>query len=424
MKPPKNEANLATASRWPTIGLLMGLALVSYVERSNIAVAASFIKPEFGLTDIQMGRVFSSFLIGYSLFQIPAGRMGDRFGPRLVLALAAFSWGLMTLLTGLLPGILVSGTLGILWTFLVLRFLLGVGEAATFPVAARAIANWMKPTERGRANAYVIAGVSLGSTITPPLTALVMVKLGWRASFYVASILAFAFAIIWWVVARDHPPTASGRADDGPAQGARPNTVSWWRLFGNRNIVLLSLSYFVGGYILYFFVFWLYTYLVDVRQFSVLRSGIFSSMPWIVAAVLTPAGGILSDHLVSRWGESTGRRVVAMTGLALSGLFLLYGAMAANPYLAIVGLSLAVGFEEFTEGAFWAATINVAGPHAGAATGILNMMGNLGGVLSTALVPVLVHRFGWVVALGSGSVLAVLGSLLWLGIDARARLDD
>ncbi|MEK6611729.1 MAG: MFS transporter [Gemmatimonadota bacterium] len=423
MKPPKIEANLATASRWTTIGLLAGLALVSYVERSNIAVAANYIKPEFGLTDIQMGRVFSSFLIGYSLFQIPAGRMGDRFGPRLVLALAALSWGLMTLLTGLLPGIFVSGTLGILWTFLVLRFLLGVGEAATFPVAARAIANWMRPTERGRANAYVIAGVSLGSTITPPLTALVMVRLGWRASFYVASSLAFAFALIWWVVARDRAPTASGPVAREPAPGAGESTVSWWRLFGNRNIVLLSLSYFVGGYILYIFVFWLYTYLVDVRHFSVLRSGVFSSMPWIVAAVLTPVGGILSDHLVSRWGESTGRRVVAMTGLALSGLFLLYGAMAANPYLAIAGLSLAVGFEEFTEGSFWAATINVAGPHAGAATGILNMMGNLGGVASTALVPILVHRFGWVVALGSGSVLAVLGALLWLGIDARARLD-
>lgn len=423
MKPLNHEPSPATASRWTMIGLLVCLTLVSYVMRSNIAVAAAFIKPAFGLTDIQMGRVFSSFLIGYSLFQVPAGRMGDRFGPRLVLALAALSWGLLTLLTGLLPGIFVSGTLGILWTFLVLRFLLGVGEAATFPVAARAIANWMKPAERGRANAYVIAGLSLGSTITPPLTALVMVRLGWRASFYVASTLAFALAIVWWVVARDHGPTASAPAADGAAADARPDAGSWWRLFGNRNIMLLSASYFVGGYILYIFVFWLYTYLVDVRHFSVLRSGVFSSMPWIVAAVLTPVGGIVSDHLVTRWGEGTGRRVVAMTGLALSGLFLLSGAMAGNAYVAIAGLSLAVGFEEFTEGSFWAATINAAGPHAGAATGILNTMGNLGGVASTALVPVLVHRFGWVVALGSGSVLAVLGSLLWLGIDARVHVD-
>src|SRR5262249_29538192 len=134
--------------------LLTGLALVSYVERSNIAMAAKFIKPELGLSDIHMGRVFSSFLVGYALFQVPAGRMGDRFGPRLVLALAALSWGLMTVLTGLLPGVLVSGTVAIVWTFMVLRFVLGVGEAATFPVGARAIANWMHPTERGRANSY------------------------------------------------------------------------------------------------------------------------------------------------------------------------------------------------------------------------------------------------------------------------------
>jgi ACS family glucarate transporter-like MFS transporter len=418
MKPTTTDASPASASRWTTIGLLMGLALVSYVERSNIAVAARFIEPEFHLTDIQMGRIFASFLIGYSLFQIPAGRMGDRFGPRLVLTLAALSWGVMTLLTGLLPGILVSGTIGVLWTFLVLRFLLGVGEAATFPVAARAIANWMRPTERGRANAFVIAGVSLGSTITPPLIALMMVRFGWRASFYGASTLAFAFASIWWIVARDHAPTTSDPAAGGSLQGAPPDATTWWRLFGDRRILLLSLSYCMGGYVLYIFVFWLYTYLVDVRQFSVLRGGVFSSLPWITAAVLTPLGGILSDHLVSRWGDRAGRRTVAMAGLVLSALFLLYGATASNPYLAIAGLSLAAGFEEFTEGSFWAATINAAGPHTGAATGLMNTMGNLGGVASTILVPVLVHHFGWVVALGSGSVLAVVGSLLWIGIDA------
>jgi ACS family glucarate transporter-like MFS transporter len=398
--------------------LLTGLALVSYVERSNIAVAAKFIKPELGLSDIHMGRVFSSFLVGYALFQVPAGRMGDRFGPRLVLALAALSWGLMTVLTGLLPGVLVSGTVAIVWTFMVLRFVLGVGEAATFPVGARAIANWMHPTERGRANSYVIAGISMGSALTPPLIAWIMVHRGWRESFYLASVLAFVMAAVWWVFGRDYPAGTIRPDDRRDTPVVTADSVSWWRLFQNRNVVLLSLSYFVGGYILYIFVFWLFTYLVDVRQFSVLRSGVFSSLPWITAGVLTPIGGIMSDSLARRWGERTGRRLVAMAGLTLSGTSLLYGAMAANPYLAIAGLCLAVGFQEFTEGGFWAAMTNVAGPHAGAATGILNTMGNLGGVASTALVPILVEKFGWVVALGSGSVLAVLGSLLWLGIDS------
>lgn len=393
------------------------MAFVSYLERSNIAVAAKFIKPELGLTDVQMGQVFSSFVIGYSLFQIPAGRLGDRFGPRIVLALAAVSWGLMTLLTGLLPGLVVGGAVGILWTFIGLRFLLGAGEAATFPVGARAIANWMHPTQRGRANSYVIAGISLGSAVTPPLIAWLMVNLGWRASFYVAAAFAFVMGVIWWVVARDYPAEARVDAHEVERPTSRAS-VSWWDLFRNRNVLLISLSYFVCGYILYIFIFWLYTYLVDVRQFSILRGGVFSSLPWIAAAILTPIGGILSDRLARQWGERKGRRFVAMFGLALSGVWLLYGAVAADPYLAIAGLCLAVGFAEFTEGTFWAATTNVAGTNAGAATGILNTMGNLGGVASTALVPILVREFGWVVALGSGSALALLGALLWLLIDS------
>ena len=405
-------------SRWTIIGMLTGLSLVSYMARTNISIATKFIKPEFGLSDIQMGQVFSSFLIGYTLFQIPAGRMSDRFGPRLVLALAAFSWGLTTLLSGLVPGALVPGTVGVLITFFALRFFLGVGEAATYPAAARTIANWLPPAGRARANAIVIAGAPLGAAATPPLVSWLMVNLGWRESFYAISLLGLGIAVIWWIKGRDYPERAHFAA--APAAGAEPS-ASWWSLFRNRNVVLLSISYFVTGYVLYIFIFWLYTYLVDVRKFSVLGGGLYSSLPWLTAFVLAPLGGALSDTLTRRWGVNRGRRTVAVGGLTLSAIALLYGATVANPTLAIVGLALAVGFEQFTEGTFWASTSNVAGPHAGAATGILNTLGNLGGIASTALVPVFVKYFGWVVALGSGSVLAVLGGLLWFAIDLNGN---
>lgn len=403
------------------IALLTGLSVVSYIARSNISVAAKFIKPELGLTDVQMGQVFSSFLIGYSLFQIPAGRLGDRFGPRVVLAASALCWGLMSLLTGLVPGMVVSGTFGVLGTFFVLRFLLGVSEASTYPVAARAIADRLPPTARAQANAIVITGAMLGSAVTPPLIAWAMTNLGWRQSFYVTSVLAFVIAGVWWVLVRDHP---SGASVPETSRGAPSNAApaSWGKLLRDRNIVLLSLSYFVEGYVLYIFVFWLYTYLVDVRHFSVLRGGVFAALPWLIASVLTPLGGALSDRFALRFGDLPGRRVVVMTGFILSGIFLFCGATVGNPYLAIAALGLAVGFTEFTEGTFWATTSNIAGAHAGAATGIMNMMGNLGGVASTMGVPVLVKYFGWVVALGSGSVLAVVAAALWLAIDWRPEL--
>jgi len=168
------------------LALLAGLSLVSYVLRTNISVAARFMMPELGLNEIQMGQVFSSFMLGYAIFQIPAGWLGDRKGPRIVLTVAALLWGAMTLLTGLLPGLLVSGT-GALISLLVLRFTLGAAEAATYPVAARAVANWMPASERAFANAVVIAG----STV------------GWGFTFAACSALAVIAGLIWLFIQVD-----------------------------------------------------------------------------------------------------------------------------------------------------------------------------------------------------------------------------
>src|SRR5206468_8805531 len=195
MQPPsatlKNESSFPlTPIRWNIVLLLTGFSIVSYLQRMNISIAAKFMKPELGFTDVQMGRVFSAFMLGYALFQIPAGTFGDRRGPRFVLAVAALGWGITTLLTGFLPGMVLTGTaaLGLL---MVVRFSLGVAEAATYPVAARAISNWLPSTECARAISIVTAGLSIGSAATPPLISWLMVRVGWRASFYIAAIPAF-----------------------------------------------------------------------------------------------------------------------------------------------------------------------------------------------------------------------------------------
>ncbi len=421
MSPPEPEHH-PTRVRWMVIALLTGVSFTSYVQRMNISVAKKFMMPELGLTDIQMGQVFASFLIGYTLFQIPTGVWGDRRGPRIVLALAAATWGIATVLTGFLPGTVVTG-LAAFGVLLVVRFLLGVGEAATYPVAARAVANWTTASERGLGNAVMIGGLSLGSAVTPPLIAWLMVRTGWRDSFYLVSALAFAMAALWWWYGADGPEqhaqvNAAERAlitagrEAGVPMHVPPGT--WWLVLRNRDVGLVSVAYFFSGYIFYIFVFWLYTYLTDVRGFSVLKGGAWASLPFVVAAILTPAGGHLSDRLVRRVGRTWARRSVAVAGLTLSACCMIFGALVRNPYLAILGLALSIGFNQFAEPNFWAASIDVAGPLAGTACGILNMMGNLGGVVSTAMMPVLVKYAGWTVALGSGAAFACVAAALWL----------
>jgi MFS transporter, ACS family, glucarate transporter len=410
------------------IALLAIFSLVAYVLRMNISVAAKFMMSDLGLTQIQMGQVFSSFMFGYAIFQVPWGLLGDRFGPRRMLTIATLVWVVTTVLTGSAPGRWIPGSMAAFGCLLVLRFTLGAGQAALYPLAARTVGNWTRSSERAFAYSIIIAAAAAGSAFTGPLVAWSMISFGWRVAFYLCSILALVIGGLWYWYATDRPEAHPKiRPAELMAIGAgtsrefvQKGPESWISLLRNRNIRLICSSYFLSSYILFMFVFWFYLYLVDERKFSILSGGLFTSMPYILALAVVPGGGYLSDLFCSRFGSRRGRRFVAIGCFSIAATALFLGIRTANPYAAIGALSVSVAFLMATEGPFWSATIDVAGAHAGAGGGIMNMAGNLGGVASTSLVPLLGKKFGWAVALGSGSGLAILGGLLWLLISVDA----
>ncbi|HET9407432.1 MAG TPA: MFS transporter [Candidatus Sulfotelmatobacter sp.] len=413
------------SSRRLIIILLSGFALTGYLLRMNISIAAKMMMPELGLDKVQMGQVFSAFMLGYALFQIPWGILGDRFGPRRVLTVAALTWGTTTILTGLLPGKLVASSSGAFFALIILRFLLGVGEAAAFPVAARAVASWMDETQRGFSYSFVIFGISAGCASAAPLISYLMVNFGWRGSFYISASLAFLLAIVWEISSKRVPEETaadeiSGRAEEPRSEAHAP----WTTLLKNPNIALVSTSYFLDSYLLFVFVFWFYLYLVEKRGFSTLSGGFYTAAPFLTAMIIGPINGYVCDYLAERSGRHVGRRVVAMGGLILSSLFLWLGLEAASPYRAVLWICLSVGFLLSTEGAFWSASMDLAPNNAGAAGGIMNTAGNLGGVVSTALVPVLIQRFGWNVAFGSASIIALAGAVIWLWVRLEPRREQ
>jgi ACS family glucarate transporter-like MFS transporter len=401
--------------------MLVAFSVLSYALRMNISIAQHSMAPELGLSDTQLGEIFSAFMLAYAIFQIPSGIWADICGARLVLTAAAVTWFFATLLTGLVPGILATGTAALV-SLLGLRFLLGVGEAATYPVAARAIASWVPAKERTFSNSLMFAGCTAGAAITPPLIAYVMERFGWRTAFELSSIFPLVLALVWWRESRDAPQdhTAVNRQELTLILAGRPvgfgdTTRSAWRvLTRNRNVALLALSYFFDSYVVFIFLFWLFKYLVDVRKFSVVGGGWATALPYLAASITVPILGRFTDHLSSSIGMLAGRRTIAMGCLMCSGILLLVGAQAAEGWIAVAAISLSVSFLQSTEGPYWSTAIDAAGPHAGGTGGVLNTAGNLGGVLSTSLMPVLVHSFGWVGALASGSVFAFIASILWL----------
>jgi MFS transporter, ACS family, glucarate transporter len=414
-------------SRRTIVILLSCFSLTGYILRMNISIAAKLMMPELGLDKIQMGQVFSAFMLGYALFQIPWGVLGDKFGPRRVLTIAAVIWGVTTILTGLVPGKVVPMGAGAFVSLLFLRFLLGVGEAAVFPLAARAVASWMDPAKRGFSYSFVIVGISAGCACAAPLISYLMLTFGWRGSFYASGAIPFLLAFVWEHFAkRSHEkPVADETTTTARTAGnSDGRKASWMGLLKDPNIALISTSYFLDSYLLFIFVFWFYLYLVEKRGFSMLSGGFYTAIPFVLAMFIGPLNGYLCDYLGERSGRQVGRRAVAMGGLIFSAVFLWFGIRAESPYQAIVWISLSVGFLLSTESAFWSASMDVGSTNAGAAGGIMNTAGNLGGVVSTALVPVLIQHFGWNFAFSSASALALGGALIWLWVRLEAGAEQ
>ena len=378
------------------VALLTALSLMSYLLRTNISVAAKLMMPELGLDEVGMGRVFSAFLLGYTVFQVPWGVAGDRWGVRTPLALSAVVCGLTTLATGFVP---VAGALLLL---LAIRFTLGFGEAAMYPLAARAVSLWVPMPDRAFAYSLVIAGSTVGAALAGPLVAWLMVRAGWRESFYLTSAVAFLLAVLYYARTRESAAPRSPR-----------QALGGFFLLKNRSFGLVCASYFLDSYVLYVFVFWLYLYLVEERKFSLLNGGIYSALPWIAATLAAPLAGRLSDRLAARRSRSFGRAAVPIACLLGAAALLVAGVSAGSAFVALAAISISTALLVSTEGPYWSATIDLARDQAGAAGGILNLAGNLGGLASTALVPLLVQRFGWPVAIGSASLMALGAAILW-----------
>lgn len=404
------------SGRWFFVSLLLLTATGGYLCRVNFSTAGVLVMREFGLTQVQMGRIFSAFLLGYALCQIPAGMLADRWGARRVLMVASWWWLAGTVAQACVGrGHWQVDTAGALWSFLALRLLLGVTEAPTYPASAQGVASRIPAQQQGRANGVVLASIGLGSALAPPLVSASMLRWGWRTAMLISALPALAAGIAWLLVRED----VSRR----PKRTA-PHSVtrSLDRKLRSPEFVLLTASYTLQGYVGYIFVFWFYLYLVQERHFDLLQGAFMSSLPWILSLVSIPLGGLLSDRLIAgRLGMTWGRRAVPMFGLAGAGILLAVGAQVDNAYAAAVCMALATGLVLSVEGPFWATMMEMSGTNSGTAGGIMNMGSNVGGFISPALTPVLAEHIGWGKALLVAASLSVVAAIMWFGISPACR---
>jgi MFS transporter, ACS family, glucarate transporter len=378
---------------------LFVLSAVAYLDRVNVSIAGTALARTYGLDHQALGYVFSAFVLGYMLFQAPLGRLADRWGARRTLTLAVVWWAIFTSLTASVP--VVSFALPLL---LVVRFALGAGEAAMYPAANRVVAAWIAPANRGLANGVIFMGVGLGASAAPPLVTTILVHYGWRASFYVCAVIGLVASAVWFAIARDSPPSP------------RTASLPWRAIITDRTVALLTLSYFCYGYAAYIFFTWFFIYLNTVRGMDLKTSALFGMLPFLAMAAGSGLGGLASDILARAFGRRVGRCGVAFCGIAIAAGCIGAGTHLASARAASLVLAGGAGALYLAQSAFWSVSADIAGPSAGAVSGIMNMGAQLGGVVTASLTPWIADHYGWPASFAVAGGLCVIGALAWLAI--------
>lgn len=417
----------ASRVRIGLIFLLFVISAIAFLDRTNISIAGLQMQKAYGIDKQQLGFVFSAFLVGYAVFQVPAGWLAVRFGPRAVLTCALVWWGVCTAATALVPPQAAHA----LWLLVAVRFALGLGESVMYPAGNQFLSRWVPAGERGKANGLIFAGVGAGSGITPPLITAIIAWGGWQAAFYVCAAVGVVAGAVWYALARDTPGEhasvnraelahiAAGRAPDIHA-GAAP--IPWGIILSSRNVWGLFLSYFAFGYVAWIFFSWFYIYLAEARHLDLKSTALYATLPFLCMTAGCLAGGVINDRLAATRGLYAGRSGLAVVAFILTGIFLVAGVSASSVTVAVLVLAGGAGAVYLSQSSFWAATTDIAGQHTGVVSGLMNMGCQLGGVVTSSLTPWIAEHYGWSAAFWTGAAVVLVGALAWVAVNPNRAL--
>jgi len=414
---PLPDAVAPTGVRHGVLAFTLALTAVAYLDRVCIATAAPAMKADLGLSDAQMGYVFSAFTFAYALFEVPSGWLADRFGARLMLTRIVVWWSAMTAATGIAGGFT---------SLFAVRFLFGAGEAGTFPSIARVYARWLPVRERGRAFGLALMTAALGGAVTQPLVASLLRLVHWRLTFPLFGGVGVLWAAAWfrWFREDPHQHPAVNVAErqllarECAELAAAHSAVPWRALLRSRSLWVVCMMYGTAIYGWYFYITWLPTYLQRARGFDPQQAGWLAALPLVSIAGGVSLGGWLSDVLAHRWGVRAGRRAPGLVGLPLAALAVAGAVFTDSPGLAAGLLAAAAGLAALGVSPAWAVCLDIGGRHAGVVSGTMNTFGNLGGALSPVIFGQSLAAWGrWDVPLLSVAALYLVAAACWLGID-------
>jgi MFS family permease len=436
-----------THVRLGVLGFACSLSLLTYLDRVCISRVQEDMQYDLCLSPVQMGLVFSAFSLGYALMEVPGGWMGDVWGARRVITRIVIWWSLFTALTGSIDQLLGLGLgvslmtpLAALLGLLVVRFLFACGEAGTYPNLTRVVAAWFPFRERALAQGAIWMSARLGGFIAPFAIGRLTAALGWRLAFWVLGAIGVVWSLFFFRWFRDRPeqkPECNAAEREiiqaGPyswkaeAAGVRHPALPWSKVLRSVNLWALCIASAGVCFGWYFYPTWQPKYLKDVHGISFEGSELLTGLPFLCGALGSLVGGGLSDRLVRTTGSRRwGRSLVGLVGFTGAGFCVLGTGFVTEAWQAVTLLCLAFFINDLAIPVIWAVCTDIGGRYVGTISGIMNMAGGVGAVLSPALTPVFLESFPesfpaatkWLVIFAILAAAWFVAALAWLAIDA------
>lgn len=390
------------------LGLMCMMYFIAYVDRVNISIIAPMLKEEMGFTPTQLGLVFSAFAYPYAAMQILGGWFADKYGPRLVLTVLSTIWAIATILCGFSWG---------LWSLIMFRILLGVGEGGAFPAATRSFTYWMPATERGFAQGITHSFARLGGAVTPPIVLVIVASYGWRESFIILGAISLVWTcfFVWfyrntplehkWVKPEELKEIGVNSAEMKKAAAGK---TPWKEMI--KRMWLVTFVDFCYGWSLWVFLTWLPSYLKDARGFDMKQLALFTALPLLAGVVGDTLGGVLSDRIYKKTGNlKLARRSLLVVGLGGALVFIIPAIYTNTPLMAVALLAASFFFLELTNAVLWSLPLDIAGKFAGTAGGMMNTGFGVAGMIS----PV---AFGYLIQVTGSYEVPFLISAVLLGV--------
>ncbi|WP_298477740.1 MFS transporter [uncultured Maribacter sp.] len=396
--------------RWWIVATIFLATTINYIDRQALSVAAPVIREDLNLSNEQYSWIVSSFLLAYTIMQIVSGRLIDILGTKKGFTISIIWWSIANMLHAFGTGILSLG---------IFRFLLGMGEAGNYPAGMKAISEWFPKEERSKAVGILNMGPGFGAIIAPPLLVWLILTFGWKLSFVITGALGFLWLVLWrgiYYTPENHPKITNEELElilKKEKDNFQKEQSPWLSFFKHKEVWGLALSRFVSDGAFYFFVFWLPSWLADVKEFSLTEIGMFAWIPFLFSDIGSFVGGWTGEKLIANgMSLNASRKWVLWIGaiLVVPVLGCLY---VQSPYVAIGLISISLFATQFKQSSLFTLPIDIfSKKDAASVWGISGSAGSLGAMLFTPVIGWLVDTISYAPVFTIVAFLHIISAIL------------